>query len=1307
MLQGHQMLQQQQQQGFLGMHKNAPVRGRLQGTNFGPQPALSPEGPSRQQSCHVSGASPLHMYSAQHALQAGTLHASVAFSGQQRQHSQPYPLEEIQQQQQQQQQGQQQQHQSRSAASRYGENRGSRQNLLGARLVPASGRMAAVIPQGHSLDITSSPCYPLPQEQSCVATGAACVSPFNSGGNALEAAVALLDKGPQEGTVSPPLGARLVSRLRADSQRVTSCRSLSNSTSSSRMERQRQQSASSRAYSSGGLLAPDATDTVPSISSINGPGEERLLQYCFDEKKGPTLEAFYEGLSPDSRVPPHVENACSVNSSRSRSTRPSLPQASLSSAAGLEAPVSVSSSLFLDAEREGSAGSAALRCHSDEPSAISASRRALTASVSELQARLAAAEHQVTHNFVGCLRREILLRQLQQQLDSKAQGSTTRTDGSPLDAAAPPSEHAKMLQALQQKLQVVESERGYLKEALKRKHLFEMELRAKISSLLTLNEELQAEASTLMAFHRLTDAHGQAAAEKLLLQQASQKLALSKELQRLLANRESEVLALKREVALCRRALASFATSLRKGTVTGAIENTTTNLRPAIAPEDADEEVTFSNVPEPSKSESHGADASASTVSPVERSGTAEARPSAAPLTEASQSNPQDSSSASDAKAPSLRSPECSIERPVDDSSSNHSKAVEDGPTETVSSGPAKESSPEACGASLASPPQPPLTKLPKENLVLVAQAEASVPQADSPTVLPVGGSSMIGDAHASPKDTADALTAEPAPADVSAPGVSEVIETANAEASCRGPSQAEVTEPLEAPHTRPSSTPVGRHSQVISPVPSETSPVQLCAAAPMVVPESANMHEANDLQPHPQASTPQQSGTPADGPPAAISTGLSGPSHMLSTGSSSSDNLATISTEVPAASSLVPASLCPKDSPGLAVKEDSKMLVMSGGPSGEADVEKPLEAPPSHLVEARGTQTDSAVSWMIADLPKQPLAYPWQQTALVPRQQRIEHQQMVLLQPLEEASLTYATEQPGSEGLLMPTLGPGANPLLRFTVGPSDTYVPTADDSIDSAVALLSNTRINKVLFTRICQGVYLYGHLAVVMHLGPTGELRVSFEGKDYAVKDFIHSFEDEEFRYLAARRNQSGHTLPLGDRLECLSKPRAQQQPRQLQQQQQQPQQQQHQQQPRSPSEPACEGTMQKSVAQANASKEERPAGGTVALPADLTTAARVLAALAGARRRRTPKGAAATPATAAPVKKSKSSAAAVSSLGSSNGTLPPGKSKGNAGKQRLRASAAAVAAAADQPSSLRKASHAGGTKRRATSAKSRLS
>lgn len=51
---------------------------------------------------------------------------------------------------------------------------------------------------------------------------------------------------------------------------------------------------------------------------------------------------------------------------------------------------------------------------------------------------------------------------------------------------------------------------------------------------------------------------------------------------------------------------------------------------------------------------------------------------------------------------------------------------------------------------------------------------------------------------------------------------------------------------------------------------------------------------------------------------------------------------------------------------------------------------------------------------------------------------------------------------------------------------------------------------RINKVLFTRLCRGVYLYGHLAVVMRLGQSGELQVSFEGKDYTAKEFIHNFE-----------------------------------------------------------------------------------------------------------------------------------------------------------------------------------------------------
>ncbi|KAL8273011.1 hypothetical protein Esti_003064 [Eimeria stiedai] len=976
MLQGRQMLLQQGH-SLLGTHRNGSVQRGLQGTNFKPQHTLSLGAPSQPGTCQVSGASPLHLYAAQQALQPGAPDAS-AFSRQQRQHFRRQHFEEIQQQEQQQQQ------QSRGAVNRYGRDRGSQQSLLGTRLAAASERMAGGRPRGHSLEVTSSPCFSPPRDPSCGAPRAPCLKPFESEKNALEAAVALIDKRPAEGAASPPLGARLLSRVRAGSQRGTSCRSVSNSTASSRVERQRQPPEPRHVHSSSGRLGRDAPETVPAISSMYGSGEVGLLQYSLEPEGCPKLGVFYQGLPVDSQAGSRVENPCTMNTTRSHSTRPSLPQADLSSAAGLEAPVSVSSCYLLDAGREGTAGSAAARSHSDEPSTFSASRRALTASVSELQARLAAAEHQVAHNFVGCLRRELALRQLQQQLDSRKHGRPTRNRDCPLDAVAPLSEPAKMLLALQQKLQVIAGEREYLKEALRRKHLFEMELRAKVSSLSTLNEELQAEASTLMAFHRLTDAHGQAAAEKLLLQQARQRLAL---------------------------------------------------------------------------------------------------------LTLAS-----------------------------------------------------------SCISSVLS-------------------------------VVALEGEACVG-----------------------------------------------ATEPLEASSTGFSSISLEEPPLVIVRSPSVTPLVQLPVAA--LVETSENLPIKNHEVFHMQ---PRRLFVPI---PQAVVRGAS-----------------------------------------LAQKQ---------------------------ACEA-GSQS------------------------LVTQQQQNEQQRVLLLHPSEETSLTYTAERTGLEGPSMPTLRPGANPLVRFTVGASEIYVPTADDSIDSAVALLSNTRINKVLFTRICQGVYLYGHLAVVVHLGPTGELRVSFEGNDYAVKDFIHSFEDEEFRYLAARRTQTGHTLPHGASSEYLQEPLAkqqpqqqpqqqqpqQQQPQQQQPQQQQPQQQQPQQQqpqqpqlpqqsqqeqlqqqPRSFYQSVCEGTLQESVPQANLSKEERPVVGAQALPEDLRRAARALAALAGARRRKTPKGTAEMPAAAASVKKSKSRAAgAPPSVVSSSGTLPPGRSKVTAIKQRLRASAAPVAVATDQQGSLRKVSNAG--------------
>ncbi|CDJ44959.1 hypothetical protein, conserved [Eimeria tenella] len=104
------------------------------------------------------------------------------------------------------------------------------------------------------------------------------------------------------------------------------------------------------------------------------------------------------------------------------------------------------------------------------------------------------------------------------------------------------------------------------------------------------------------------------------------------------------------------------------------------------------------------------------------------------------------------------------------------------------------------------------------------------------------------------------------------------------------------------------------------------------------------------------------------------------------------------------------------------------------------------------------------------------------------------------------------------------------SGPVMRFTVGPSTGYEHKKDDAVDTAVAALSNARINKVLFTRICKGVYLYGHLAVAMRLSTSGELKVSYEGKDYSAKEFIHNFEEEEFRYLKERQKESGRAVSL---------------------------------------------------------------------------------------------------------------------------------------------------------------------------------
>ncbi|XP_026192277.1 uncharacterized protein LOC34620198 [Cyclospora cayetanensis] len=142
----------------------------------------------------------------------------------------------------------------------------------------------------------------------------------------------------------------------------------------------------------------------------------------------------------------------------------------------------------------------------------------------------------------------------------------------------------------------------------------------------------------------------------------------------------------------------------------------------------------------------------------------------------------------------------------------------------------------------------------------------------------------------------------------------------------------------------------------------------------------------------------------------------------------------------------------------------------------------------------------------------------------------------------LNSPSEAYSSRQTSAQarlqrsGLLSDSLQsfravPGtANSVMRFTVCPSQGYEPQGDDSVDTAVAALSNARVNKVLFTRLCKGVYLYGHLAVLMRLSPSGELQVSFEGKDYTAAEFIRSFEEEEFQYLTTKQEESGRALSL---------------------------------------------------------------------------------------------------------------------------------------------------------------------------------
>ncbi|KAL8433457.1 hypothetical protein Efla_001275 [Eimeria flavescens] len=811
---------------------------------------------------------------------------------------------------------------------------------------------------------------------------------------------------------------------------------------------------------------------------------------------GCTLLNFVEYEGSLGRQGPHQVALCEVEggahtkkASCSRGRMPWLAKDSTvfaPSSAASRQEESTYGSLLLDSGSGSRYEGAAGRSYSEEPSVSSACCRALTATVSELQARLAAAEHQVTANFVECLRREAALWQLRRRLGSTSDSTHLCSDVEP-SAVTTNGETAEVLKVVQEKLQAVEGEREYLKDTLRRKHFSEMELRSKLSSLSSLNEQLQVEASTLMTFHRLADARGQPGAEKLLLQQTHE----SKELRRLLANRTSEVLALKvspdfrlssncvftsswgqeltlnditwlreayaligcrgpavfierccllqGEVAVCRQAIRFFASLLRKASLMGAFGDTSAEGFQAAPVTGLSADCFSSGTPEASMKE------------PPEA-------PSVARLELRTE-------------APSI-SPHGATSTILPDDELTHDSSLER--FEASSRGPPEAAVPGQLGAPVSAIPE----------ISLMRPLEPC--QTGLLKACPVG---------ASP---------EPVSGNVD-PSATELHEGINPSSS-KGATWTQQTELSSLLELEASSAPRDCQTFTVGP---ENGLLQLPAdVSPMQPPHSPRTETADLASPTKslQASLTDSTEFPATKTAHACVAGLSWLCLFFGSQISTKPILAPLQ---PVTTETRPTT-CLQDQASLMALHDMPHLV-SQCISGTTGC-------PFTLFGGSLDRSDDCQAGVQAPAPQQPEKQ--QGSLLVP-----ETTESSAVRNVDARALTSTVN--GRQ--MTETQGHGSS-FLTFTVERSNTYVPTVDDSIDSTVAALSNERINKVLFTRVCQGLYLYGHLAVGMHLSPTGELRISLDGQDYAAKDFIHKFEDQAFHYLASQHTQDGRARYL---------------------------------------------------------------------------------------------------------------------------------------------------------------------------------
>lgn len=102
--------------------------------------------------------------------------------------------------------------------------------------------------------------------------------------------------------------------------------------------------------------------------------------------------------------------------------------------------------------------------------------------------------------------------------------------------------------------------------------------------------------------------------------------------------------------------------------------------------------------------------------------------------------------------------------------------------------------------------------------------------------------------------------------------------------------------------------------------------------------------------------------------------------------------------------------------------------------------------------------------------------------------------------------------------------------------------YVPVPDDPIDRAIATFTNSRKNKILFTRVKQGTYVYGRLMVEAKLVTKPGidknkplLRIVSRGKLYTLADFVNTHENEELNNIEdSLRNQNSNLVSDGQAL-----------------------------------------------------------------------------------------------------------------------------------------------------------------------------